>query len=76
MGNVSLQLEESILERVKKLAAKTGRTKTFYMTQAISLHIEDLEDIYDAEQELLKIRLGKSRTYTLVEVEAKLGLEN
>ena len=75
MGNVSLQLEESILERVKKLAAKTGRTKTFYMTQAISLHIEDLENIYDAEQELLKIRLGKSRTYTLVEVEAKLGLE-
>lgn len=74
MANVSLRLDENILQRLAKLAAKTGRSKTFYMTEAISQHIEDLEDIYDAEQELIKIRSGKSRTYTLSQVEEQLGL--
>lgn len=74
MANVSLRLDDSILERLSKLSAKTGRSKTFYMTEAISQHIEDLEDIYDAEQELIKIRSGKSRTYTLSQVEEQLGL--
>jgi RHH-type rel operon transcriptional repressor/antitoxin RelB len=74
MANVSLRLDDSILQRLAKLSAKTGRSKTFYMTEAISQHIEDLEDIYDAEQELIKIRSGKSRTYTLSQVGEELGL--
>jgi RHH-type rel operon transcriptional repressor/antitoxin RelB len=52
----------------------TGRTKTFYAREAILEHLDDLEDLYLAEQRLLDIRSGKSRTYSLEEVEKELGL--
>ena len=44
------------------------------MVEAICEHVEDLEDLYLAEQRLIDIRAGKSKTYTLDEVERSLGL--
>ncbi|HTO32333.1 MAG TPA: DUF6290 family protein [Pararhizobium sp.] len=46
------------------------------MRQAIEEHLEDLEDIYLAEQVLEKLARGETRTYTLEEVERKLGLDD
>ena len=37
-------------------------------------HLEDLEDLYMAEQRLIEIRAGRSKTYTLEEVERELGV--
>jgi RHH-type rel operon transcriptional repressor/antitoxin RelB len=71
---VSLRLPDDLRERLEKLSKATGRSKTYYMIQAISDKIEDLEDIYLAEQVLLDIREGRGRTYTLAEVEEQLGL--
>jgi RHH-type rel operon transcriptional repressor/antitoxin RelB len=36
--------------------------------------LDDLEDLYLAEQRLIDIRAGHSRTHTLEEVERDLGL--
>ncbi|PCO26306.1 CopG family transcriptional regulator, partial [Morganella morganii] len=41
---------------------------------AILEHLDDLEDLYLAEQRLIDVRAGRSRTYTLDEVERDLGL--
>ena len=38
--------------------------------------LDDLEDIYLAESRLEGIRAGRSRTYTLEEVEQDLGLDS
>lgn len=71
---VSLRLPEELKTRLEKLAKVTGRSKTYYMIEAISEKLEDLEDLYLAEQRTLALRAGRSRTYTLDEVEKRLGL--
>lgn len=53
-----------------------GVTKTFYMIEAIREHLADLEDLYLAEQRLLDLRAGKSRTVPLEDVMARYGLES
>ncbi len=74
MTSVSLRLPDEVSKRLERLAERTGRSKTYYMVEAICEHVEDLEDLYLAEQRLIDIRAGKSKTYTLDEVERSLGL--
>jgi RHH-type rel operon transcriptional repressor/antitoxin RelB len=74
MTAVSLRLPDDLATRLADLAVQTGRSKTYYMIEAIKEHIADLEDLYLAEQRLLEIRSGKSKTYSLDEVEKALGL--
>lgn len=76
MSAMSLRLPEEIGVRLNKLAERTGRSKTFYVREAILRHLEDLEDIYIAEQRLADLRAGRSRTYTSEEVEAMLNVED
>ncbi len=74
MSSVSIRLPDDISARLQELAARTGRSKTFYMIEAIREQLDDLEDLYIAEQRLIEIRAGRSKTHTLEEVERSLGL--
>lgn len=75
MSSVSLRLPENLSKRLARLAKRTGRTKTFYMVEAIREHLDDLEDLYLAEQRLIAFREGRSRTVPLETVMRKHGLE-
>jgi RHH-type rel operon transcriptional repressor/antitoxin RelB len=70
----SVRLPEEAEKRLDALAATTGRSKAFYIREAILEYLDDLEDIYLAEKRLEELQAGRSRTYTLEEVEHKLGL--
>lgn len=71
---VSLRLPEDLNQRLSRLAAQTGRSKTFYMLEAIQQHLGDLEDLYLAEQRLIDVRAGRSETHSMDDVERHLGL--
>jgi RHH-type rel operon transcriptional repressor/antitoxin RelB len=71
---LAIRLPAEVENRLDALAKMTGRTKTFYAREAILEYLDDLEDLYLAEQRLLDIRSGKTRTYSLEEVEKELGL--
>jgi RHH-type rel operon transcriptional repressor/antitoxin RelB len=71
---LAIRLPGEIENRLEALAQATGRTKTFYAREAILEHLDDLEDLYLAEKRLIDIRAGRSRTFTLDEVERELGL--
>jgi RHH-type rel operon transcriptional repressor/antitoxin RelB len=71
----SIRLPEEIETRLQNLAAATGRSKTFYATEAILEHLADLEDLYLAEQRLIDIRSGKTKTVPLEEVMKRHGME-
>ena len=71
---LAIRLPEDIEARLESLAKRTGRSKTFYAREAILEHLEDLEDLYLAEQVVQRMRKGEERTSTLEEVEARLGL--
>jgi RHH-type transcriptional regulator, rel operon repressor / antitoxin RelB len=43
---LAIRLPEDIENRLASLAAKTGRTKTFYAKEAIMEHLDDIEDKY------------------------------
>lgn len=76
MYATSLRLPDDIGRRLTELAERTGRSKTFYILEAIREHLDDLEDIYIAEQRLADLRAGRSRTFSMEEVRAELGLDD
>jgi RHH-type rel operon transcriptional repressor/antitoxin RelB len=76
MASVSLRLPDEVSQRLEHLAALTGRSKTFYMIEAIRDHLDDLEDLYIAEQRLLEHRAGKTKAVPLEEVMKRYGLED
>lgn len=65
---ISIRLPDDVETRLNNLATLTGRSKTFYATEAICKHIDDLEDLYLAEQRLIDIRAAKTKTVPLEEV--------
>lgn len=71
---LAIRLPEEIERRLDALAKETGRTKSFYVREAILEHLDDLEDIYIAERELADIRAGRVKTIPLEEVMKDLGM--
>jgi RHH-type rel operon transcriptional repressor/antitoxin RelB len=72
---ISIRLPDDVEARLKNLAAQTGRSKTYYVTQAICDHLDDLEDLYLVECELEAVRAGKSQTVPLEAVMKRYGME-
>ncbi len=70
----SVRLPAEAEKRLNDLAAATGRTKAFYIKEAILGQLDEMEDVYLAEKTLERIRKGQEKTYTLDEVEKDLGL--
>lgn len=75
MSAVSLRLPEDVSSRLQNLAESTGRTKTFYMIEAIREHLDDLEDLFLAEKRLVAIRSGKSKTVPIENLMKRYGLD-
>ena len=73
---LAIRFPSDVEARLDALAKATGRTKTFYAREAILEHLDDLEDLYLAEQRLIANRSGESATYSLDDVERILGLED
>jgi RHH-type transcriptional regulator, rel operon repressor / antitoxin RelB len=70
---LAIRLPEEIEKRLDALAKETGRTKSFYVREAILEHLDDLEDVYLAEQRLADIHAGRVKTIPLEEVMKKIG---
>ncbi len=49
---LAIRLPKDIEDRLDRLAKQTGRTKTFYAREAIVEHLEELEDVFLAEERL------------------------
>ena len=72
---LSIRLTAEIEDRLEALAKATGRTKTFYVREAILEHIDDLEDVYLAEKRLEDIREGRTKTIPLKKIMNRHGME-
>lgn len=71
---VTIEMPEEIYQLVAAEAARGGVQPDAYVLDLIVQRLEDLHDIALAETELERIRSGESRTYSLAEVKAELGL--
>lgn len=72
----SIRLPQSVEQRLQTLSILTGRTKSFYVKEAILEHLDDLEDIYLAEKRLEDLQAGRSQTIPLKEIMKRYGLEH
>jgi RHH-type transcriptional regulator, rel operon repressor / antitoxin RelB len=69
---LAIRLPKDIETRLAALAAKTGRTKTFYAKEAILEHINDMEDKYLAIYRLE----NPGKHWALDELEQDLDLDS
>ena len=63
---ISVRLGKELEDRLEKISKLTGRTKSYYIKEALEEKLDDLEDVYTAEKRLENsFNEGK---YTLEEV--------
>ena len=72
----SIRLEPAIEQRLNRLAQMTGRTKAYYLRALVTDGLDDLEDLYIAEQRLIDIRAGRSEMVSLESVMKRYGLDH
>lgn len=70
----ALRMPEGLASRYENLAKATGRTKTFYMLEALDESIDRLEYEYGIMKKVEDFRAGRLETVTLDELEESLGL--
>jgi len=69
---LAIRLPEEIEKRLGILAKITGRTKTYYVREAVIDHLEKLEDIYLALDRLEK----PSKQWSLEDLENEVDLDS
>ncbi len=72
--SISVRLPEELIDRIDNLAKKTGRTKTYYIQEALFEKVSEQEMVYLAEKREEDLRAGRSSTHTLDEVIEANGL--
>jgi len=73
---LAIRLPEEIEARLDKLARSTGRTKSYYVREAILHHLDELEDIYEAEKRLEAIKAGKTKLVPVEKIMKRYGLDH
>ena len=76
MGATSVRMSDKTAEKLDMLSRLTGRSKSYYLREAIESSIDQLLYEYTLLNEVEEIRAGKAETYSLEEVKAELGLED
>ena len=72
----SIRLDEKTERRLDRLAARTGRTKAYYLRELITGGLDELEEAYLAAAALERVRAGREKVYTAEQMRAELGLED
>ncbi len=73
---LAISLPPKIEARLDTLAKETGHTMDNYVREMILQHLEDVQDLRDAEKIMEDIRSGRSKTIPLEEVMKRYGLED
>jgi RHH-type rel operon transcriptional repressor/antitoxin RelB len=73
---LAVRLPKEIDERLARLARETGRTKSYYVREALLRYLDDLEDAYLAEAAYERFLASKEEAIPLDDLEKRLGLED
>ena len=70
---LAIRLPKEIEKRLSALAKKTGRSKSFYVREAIIAHLDELENDYLADYLLAEIHSLPVKAIPLEDVIKKFG---
>ena len=71
-----IQLPSEAERRIDLLAAKTGRSKEFYLKELVERGLEDVEDYYLAMDVLERVRKGQEPVYSSADVRKDLEMDD
>lgn len=71
---VVVRFDTEIIQRLNELAKRTGRTRSYYIKEAVEENLVDMELLYLAQSRSEEIRKGKSKTISLEELKNRYGL--
>jgi RHH-type rel operon transcriptional repressor/antitoxin RelB len=72
----AVRLPDETYERLQTLAARTGRTATFYIREAVEEKLQDMEDLYLAEEVVRRRQREGGDDISLDELSKRLGLDD
>lgn len=70
------RLDVDIADRLVRLAKMTGRTKSYYIKEAVKEKLDEMELVYLAKSRAENVRAGKSKTISWEEVKEQNGLQD
>ena len=70
----AIRVPEDVMERYTRLAQGTGRSRSFYINEALEESIDRLEYEYGILHKVEDWRAGRLETVSLDELEDSLGL--
>ena len=71
---VAVRLPVELENELQAIAVQTGRTKSYYMIEALRRYLEDMQDRFVLEGALKEFYEGDQKTYTSQEVATELGI--
>jgi len=71
---VAVRLTDEQQRRLDALAARTGRTRSFYVKEAIEQHLDELEERFWADEVVARYEASDEETRPWSEVKAELDL--
>ena len=72
----SMRIPTELSERYNRLAKETGRSRSFYVNEALKESIDRLEYEYGILKDIEDYHAGRLKTYSLDEVGEMLGLDD
>lgn len=72
----SLRIPADLSERYNRLAEETGRSRSYYVNEALADSIDRFEYEYGILKDVEDYRAGRLKTYSLAEVGEMLGLDD
>ena len=73
---MQIEISDGLGAWLQEVAAKTGKTPEQLVSKAVERELEDREDYEAAVEVSRRIASGEEKTYTLEEVERRLGLDD
>jgi RHH-type rel operon transcriptional repressor/antitoxin RelB len=72
----SIRLDKNLEARLARLARLTGRSRSYYVNQALKEQIQSLEDRLLARRAVGRLSDGRERIVPLYELECALGADD
>ena len=71
---VTVRLPHELETELNTLVTETGRTKSFYLTEALKYYLEDMQDRFELEKAIKDFYNGNQKTFSSEELRAEFGL--
>ncbi len=72
--NIGIRIPVKLNDRLDRLAASTGRSKSYYIIRTLEEHLSETEYIYGLERDAEAVRRGELKTRPLDELWDELGV--